>query len=307
MRRTLLTGLLALWMAGCSTSGAGTTASSITSGTSGAGTTATSTSGSTVAGATTTTTSSTSTSSGTTTSTTSTSSSGTTMGTASTTGSSASGYIVHCQGGETCQLEDGGNGVCCGEGTNPEICKVLFDDPANCGTCAEACLTGGTCIQGSCAYQTCNGQNDLGNCPLQDGGSGFCCRSSCEAIDFMADPNNCGGCGIVCPDGMCGSGCCANGCASGCSAGQTCSNVDFVSMSCGGQVSKGCFPSTCAGLADGATCALQSGPAAGEAGLCCGQTCVEPDGTTNCGGCGIICPSGTTCQPGLMQTYFSCF
>ena len=63
--------------------------------------------------------------------------------------------------------------------------------------------------------------------PAQCGGA--CCGSQC--IDVTSDPNNCGGCDVVCPSG----GACVNGSCAGCGpSGNAC---DTGQMCCG---SNGC-------------------------------------------------------------------
>lgn len=91
----------------------------------------------------------------------------------------------------------------------------LLTDDANCGACGNACAKNttypglnliGRCIDGQCkltcpvGFQDCNGLVDDG----------------CESMSAM-DPDNCGGCGIVCPTLSNGTRSCVQGkCAEDC-------------------------------------------------------------------------------------------
>jgi hypothetical protein len=126
-------------------------------------------------------------------------------------------------------------------------CKSVQSDPSNCGGCGMVCpvapnaqppvCMGGVCTIGACnpGFANCNGST-------MDG---------CE-INVVADPNNCGGCGIAC--------------------GMRPNTTGSVCM--GGACSiTGCVPgfANCNGNpADGCETNVQSNP-------------------TNCGGCGVVC------------------
>ena len=112
-------------------------------------------------------------------------------------------------------------------------------------------------------------------------------------VDYLNDPENCGGCGIVCGD----DSCCSEGvCTPVCQEGQ---------ILCGGVCVD---PSS-----DNANCGA-CGNDCGDVGCCSAGECVSAcgDGSTfcngfcydltadpqNCGGCGNACPSGNSCTNG---------
>ena len=82
-------------------------------------------------------------------------------------------------------------------------CETRTDnDLNNCGACAKVCpaVANGTasCVGGACGVASCNA--NFGNC---DGNA----ANGCEA-NTATDPKNCGGCGNVCPNGVCNGGVC---------------------------------------------------------------------------------------------------
>jgi hypothetical protein len=189
--------------------------------------------------------------------------------------------------GAACYLPDGGQtnltglspAACCGGD-----CVDLTQDPRNCGACSAFCPVGQSCVDGACT-QFCKSNADCGAgaaclgapgcypttcasgssntlCAIVVSSStviqGACCQGTCTSL--QADPANCGACGAACT-----SGACVNG---GCTSAP---------------------PPTCADQPPGGECYVGT-----NQGVCCGGTCTFND-DSNCGGCGIICPTGSTC------------
>ncbi len=129
-------------------------------------------------------------------------------------------------------------------------------------------------------------------------GYGLCCLGTCT--DPLTDPNNCGQCyewcqgSQTCVQGICTAANCddaLNG--SACSGNQGSQNpaqecVDGI-----------CVAASCAGATGVTECAL-----AGDAGYgsCCAGECSGLEDATNCGGCGIECPTGATCLQGACSS-----
>lgn len=103
-----------------------------------------------------------------------------------------------------------------------------------------------------------------------------CCDSAGAAVcrDIVNDPNNCGGCGVVCPSGRCTSASCVAG------------------------------PPPDGGMMMGTDGSIPMGdcrPTCGSSERCCGTTCISRTGVAagadgrsdssfgNCNGCGIAC------------------
>jgi hypothetical protein len=117
------------------------------------------------------------------------------------------------------------------------------------------------------------------------------CGATC--VDYLNDPDNCGGCGNVCGDGAC----CSNGsCESVCATGQQwcddqCVDTENDNKNCGACGSP-CPDGTCCNGAECASICLD-----GE--VWCGDACVDPaNDSDNCGACGNKCSDGTCCNDG---------
>jgi hypothetical protein len=123
------------------------------------------------------------------------------------------------------------------------------------------------------------------------------CSGVC--VDTLSDPRNCGGCGLMCPDGsICSGGTCI--------PWDPCEGVICAApfICCyGACVDITSDPYNCGGC--GLFCPWGSGdpgldmqgcldPSLGVYNLCCYGTC-RPVGMTACGDCAMRCGSGSTC------------
>lgn len=214
--------------------------------------------------------------------------------------------------------------------TNPFPCAVdLLTDNANCGECGNECpaLVGGTssCVNGTCALRCADSLLDC-NGYVEDG---------CE-VSFRNNNNNCGGCGVVCPDlhycddlecvcaikescGTCGNICpppdpnlpvfppewnAGYGCSNGlcnqpvCKSDYADCNHNFPDPTGDGcEIYTLTDPKNCGGC--GLTCVPGEVCAQGECICPCGSACfkrLEYD-PTNCGACNIRCPDVSNGEP----------
>lgn len=94
-------------------------------------------------------------------------------------------------------------------------CVDVMTDPAHCGTCSNACASGGVCVAGQCAE----------NCGMLDQCGGTC-------VDLDTDASNCGACGNTCAAGQtCAAGKCTCGTATVSFAGDV---QPILTASCAG-------------------------------------------------------------------------
>ena len=184
-------------------------------------------------------------------------------------------------------------GQCCNQ-----RCVDVTHDPLNCGACDLLCSQGlclglgftATCVRTppiatcamSCAPGTfCDGQGcaavgcatAFSLCGGADGRPGVCCPEpgNLTCANVLIDSVNCGGCGVVCPDGQaCGNGICVDTPAPCSVPGRT-----------------------------GSYCNLD----AGLGFVCCpGLGCVDvANDPVNCGACGAHCDAGASCLAGACQ------
>jgi hypothetical protein len=171
-------------------------------------------------------------------------------------------------------------------------CVDLRNDPANCGMCGQTCAAANVehalCLDGTCAYDTCD--TGFADCDNNE-------ANGCET-PTATDVHNCGGCGIecapangspaTCTNGVCTYGTCAagfgdcdgdagNGCET--SLGDDNANCGKCGNACtGGTV---CAGGTCGLVCTGTLTLCGSG-----ANAFCTLTDDDPQ---NCGACGHAC------------------
>ena len=125
------------------------------------------------------------------------------------------------------------------------------------------------------------------------------CGDTCAVVAI--DPDNCGGCGIVCSGGaVCRNGKCVEQCppVTCCPPGTTrCGGVCVATTT--DQNNCGQCGHVCAAgqLCQGGTCACPSGTTSCNG--ACVSTATDP---RNCGGCGVVCAAGSTCVNGACTT-----
>jgi hypothetical protein len=226
----------------------------------------------------------------------------------------------------TCQGGGGSTpGVAACPGANgAPMCTSLLNDPNNCGACGKICPPTLGCYGGACATSppTATCTPDLKLCADPTG------KMTCA--NPLYDPANCGFCGNVCPSGtMCMNATCMGGIApdggtttmcppelkpcTDPTGKLTCANPLYDPANCGfcGNVcpsGTACMNATCigGGAPDGGTVA--SGDAGVPPSGCPAAffTCMNAAGQpvctdlvndpANCGGCGIVCPTGMACM-----------
>jgi hypothetical protein len=121
-----------------------------------------------------------------------------------------------CSAGLNC-VPDGGpdGGAACGCTLAGQIlfdgaCLDLSLDPENCGAIGNACRLDQACLDGGCG---CLIPSALS--AFLDGGSNECPTDGGTACtDLLNDPQNCGGCGLICA-ASCGLGSCDGGSSDG--------------------------------------------------------------------------------------------
>jgi hypothetical protein len=108
------------------------------------------------------------------------------------------GHVLLTAGPPAVQLEIpliGKVGPCTpGQAMCGSSCVNTYNDPNNCGSCANGCAAGDLCSSGIC----------VGTCGTETDCSGFCVQTD-------TDPNNCGSCGTKCATGQaCSAGQCVS-------------------------------------------------------------------------------------------------
>ena len=186
--------------------------------------------------------------------------------------------------------------TCCGT-----FCADTTDDVNNCGGCglecppqADQCVNGQCCTAQTCGPPVCN-------CSVGQ----TCCPSGCATTSN--DPNNCGGCGLVCPNGgPCVNSACTTSCAGGpaCTGGESCCSTGCSDVltdplncgACGAACTPGqsCVAGSCQSL-----CGGDGGTQCAAGQTCCPAGCASTQtDPANCGGCNIQCGATATCVDG---------
>ncbi len=179
-----------------------------------------------------------------------------------------------CPTCDCASIQDGGHGGGADSG------------PVGCVTDAN-CPSGTYCVNGACSAGV---------------DSGPACTVCGGVCTFLTnDPNNCGACGNACPSG--------SSCSAGyCNAGASDAGIGDGGISDGGGWSDGGGPPPPdGGRGDGGIQDAgypDAGPSDGgiaDGGACtlCGGACVDlMSDPSNCGACGMACPSGQSCTYG---------
>jgi hypothetical protein len=196
----------------------------------------------------------------------------------------------------------------CNNNMRTDGCEVsVATSPSNCGGCGVACSSNN--LTASCSGGLCNGACNAGFADC----NGNKQTDGCE-VSVASDANNCGGCGVVCSNNNLSSRTCGGGVCSGvCSAGFADCNGNKQTDGC--ELNITTDPNNCGGC--GAVCSSNHVTATTCSGGNCSGACAvgfaDCDGNkringcetnltnnaTNCGGCGIVCPSGKSCVSSL--------
>jgi hypothetical protein len=170
----------------------------------------------------------------------------------------------------------------CGSCWSGFACTDLANDARHCGACFHNCWSGAraneqtACMSGVCVYACVAGAVD--------------CGETCTYLGW--DPDNCGGCGNVCPDSapFCNAGACSE-CAAGMTlCGDSCVDLAYDAANCG----------ACGNVCDAWTpvCDLGTCIACPDGWDDCGGYCSDLRDDYNCGACGYSCVPGGFCVSG---------
>lgn len=192
-------------------------------------------------------------------------------------------------------------GTVCAEGQTccDEQCVDVNLDPRNCGSCGVACEQNQICTDSQCGCV-----EGWGDCNETEG---------CET-NLLSNEEHCGACGNTCPEmnGQCIGGFCS------CAAGFTGCEENVPTLVCdvdlfNSQENCGGCGISCTELDDNLTCSNAAcscdGSFCGEGENCCQISgmiqCVDTMTVANCGGCGITCQVGESCDGGACACEFA--
>ncbi len=217
-----------------------------------------------------------------------------------------------CPGGQRCSA-----GTCvstCPDGQNicGSSCVTTATDPDHCGGCSMVCsnnnVAARTCTASACSGACSTGFADCNSNLRTDG---------CE-VNTNTNATHCGGCGMACSSSnvtpACSGGVCNGACAAGfadCNANKRTDGCEVdtrVSLSNCGGCGNACparanATATCAASACGFTCSTGFGDCNGTAGDGCEAAL---NTVTNCGACGVVCPSRPNSTPLCAGAPLSC-
>jgi hypothetical protein len=251
---------------------------------------------------------------------------------------SESCFVACGQAGGRCG--DGINSCCAGWRCTSGTCAACERGGQSCGTngdCCSGACKGGACVDplgGTCVSQAGCSQGECRDGRCQCAVDQILCNSGCVSY---TDPNNCRGCGNVCPTGT-GRVCTADGCVCDpqsalpdeCSG--TCVNKSTDRTNCGScsltcpRLDQVCTNSVCGcppGLTDCNGSCVDLRTSQNHCGMCnrgcpagvevcsasacacapgytrCSGTCVNLlTSKLNCSACGVPCPGNKTCNNG---------
>jgi hypothetical protein len=194
-----------------------------------------------------------------------------------------------------------GNAICTigYTGCGPH-CYDLSTDSNNCGACGKACISTESCISGVCTLPCADGgigsggSSSLTPCPV---------AAPTVCADLQSDPTNCGGCGVICPNGQgCVKGCCQlfcpiltpNLCIGYVDAGTDASSDAGSDASSDGSSDDGSSEGGSGGSSTGSSDDAGTCSGLGPGAFCTNWT----TDALNCGACGSACAAGESCADG---------
>ena len=198
-------------------------------------------------------------------------------------------------------------------------CHFLETDSNNCGACGNACPVGLVCEQDICTspssnsgiyvdesgdYRSVNNYNPQ-QVPVDKGcpaGMTACPDNFCYFLG--SDPDNCGLCGNICPEGLvCSGSTCMNPAST---IEPTVTPTVFISgittpnpLSCPAQGMTFCNDACVNTRTDPDNCGMCGNSCGSPNSVCCGGKCVNVNADpSNCGACRQVCTATSSCMTG---------